>query len=409
MITLITGLPGNGKTLFALWWTKAKAEKETREVYYHNIKDLTLPWTECDPEKWMDLPAGSIIVLDECQFVFAKKPNGSKLPDFYEQLATHRHRGVDIVLITQHPSLIDNFVRQLVGQHFHAVRKFGMERNTIYEWSAVNASPTSTASQKSAIPMKWAYPKEVYGYYKSAEVHTVKRAIPAKIFLAAGFVVALAAAGYWALGQYQHRYDKPSSTKAPEMALQPDAAPVVGPAPAGGSAGGSDSGFAPGSIEDAQHYIAMQTPRVAGLPQTAPRYDELTKPSRVPVPAACLQIGTPSSEAGIRCKCYTQDGTPMDVGFNMCVSFAQRGFFLDFNPDPNKASVDRSAAGVAVLSNRPEAPIPDHGGGSQAVSFAVVPDHPRVGGASSKNAEIQDGPPNNRATRAAAGGQPNET
>lgn len=398
MITMITGLPGNGKTLFSLWYIKHKAEKETREVYYHNIKDLTLPWTECDPQKWMDLPAGSIVVIDEAQAVFPKKPNGSKLPDFYEELATHRHRGIDIYLITQHPSLVDNFVRQLAGQHFHAVRKFGMSRATIYEWSAVNASPQSAASQKAAIPLKWAYPKEVYGYYKSAEVHTVKRAIPAKLILAVLLVLGVFGGGYWMLSNYQKRNDTRHESKPPDMALSSGAAA----APAGGSAGGGDGQYRPGSIEDAQHYIAMQTPRVAGLPQTAPKYDELTKPTRVPVPAACVQIGQPSSEKGVRCKCYTQDGTPMDVEFNMCVSFAQRGFFLDFNPDPNKAVGDRSATGVAVLSNRPDAPLPDHAQTSQAVSFATVADHPRVGG-SPKDAEIQDGPPNNRATRAAAG------
>lgn len=392
MITLLTGLPGNGKTLFSLWYIKQKAEKEQREVYYHNIKDLTLPWTVCDPEKWMDLPHGSIIVLDECQFVFSKKPNGSKLPEWYEQLATHRHRGFDIYLITQHPSLIDNFVRQLVGQHFHAVRKFGMARATIYEWSAANPAPQSPASQKSAIPLKWAYPKEVYTYYKSAEVHTVKRAIPAKLILAVAFVFAVLGGGYWALDRYQHRYDKPA---APGDPAAPGAAAVAAPGQAG------PLPFDP--MADAKNYIAMNTPRVDGLPQTAPKYDELTKPSRVPVPAACMQIGSVRSEKPVRCKCYTQDGTPMDVQFNMCISFAREGFFQDFNPDPNKASPDRSAAGVAVLSNRPDAPLPDHQGGSQAVSFAVVPDHPRVGGQVSRDSTVQDGPPNNRATRASAG------
>lgn len=70
-----------------------------------------LPWTKIEPKKWMDCPPGSIIVIDECQFVFPKKPNGSKLPEFYEKLAIHRHNGYDIFLITQNPTLVDNFVR----------------------------------------------------------------------------------------------------------------------------------------------------------------------------------------------------------------------------------------------------------------------------------------------------------
>lgn len=341
MISLITGLPGNGKTLFALWWIKQKAEKENREVYYHNIKDLTLPWHQFEAEKWMDLPKGSIIVMDECQFVFAKKPNGSKLPEHYEQLATHRHHGFDIFLITQHPTLIDNFVRQLVGQHYHAVRKFGMARNTIYEWSAANPAPQNPSSQKSAVPMKWPFPKEVYGYYKSAEVHTVKRAIPMKIFLAAGFVLAILAFGYWALNQYQHRGDK---AKAEADAAH--ANPVAAASPPAGPVGQRAEFDA---VADARHYIEQQTPRVEGLAYTAPKYDEITQPVRAPIPAACIQVGTPTSAKGVSCKCYSQQGTPLDVAFNMCMGFARNGWFQDFNADKDRQDSVRTAQSVKVM------------------------------------------------------------
>lgn len=409
MITLITGLPGNGKTLFALWYVKMKAEKEQREVYYHNIKDLTLPWQAFDAEKWMDLPHGSIIVLDECQFVFPKKPNGSKLPDWYEQLATHRHRGFDIYLITQHPSLIDNFVRQLVGQHFHAVRKFGMQRATIYEWSAANPGPQNPSSQKSAIPMKWAYPKEVYGYYKSAEVHTVKRSIPAKLFLAVGFVVAVAFGGWWALDRYQHRSDvskKPNQVVAAPAAVAPGAAP-------GGPGQSSTSAPAFDALADIKHYVDMQTPRVAGLPETAPKYDSLTVPKRVPVPAMCFQLGSAKKVAEMTCKCYSQQGTAMhDVPFNMCVQFAREGRFYDFDPDGESRGVSdaneaRLAASgersVAVLSNRADSPLPAHASGPWTYT---IPDpdaatRPRGQMTSLDDDQVPDtGPPNNRSTRA---------
>lgn len=393
MITLITGLPGNGKTLFALWYIKQKAEKEKREVYYHNIKDLTLPWEAFEVEKWMDLPKGSIIVIDECQFVFSKKPNGSKLPEFYEQLATHRHRGFDIYLVTQHPSLIDNFVRQLVGQHYHAVRKFGFERSTIYEWSSVNPAPTSSNSQKAAVPMKWAFPKEVYGYYKSAEVHTVKRSIPMKVVLGVLFIVAVLAGGYWILDRFQHRGDK-ATVAGGAQATQPGA-------PGAGSPAGPGDGkrkFEPGSLEDAQYYIAMNQPRIAGLPQSAPKYDELTKPSRVPVPSACIQIGSVRDGREIRCKCYSQDGTPMNVEFNMCIKIAQEGVFLDFNPDPNKQSQGAVAAAEAPTTTKPNTPAIAPQNGSQVVQIGSAEPIPKR---EAKRPEtIQDGPPNNKATRA---------
>jgi hypothetical protein len=59
MICLITGLPGNGKTLYALQWVKDKAEKEGRPVFYARIKGLKLPWTLIDPFKWFECPANA--------------------------------------------------------------------------------------------------------------------------------------------------------------------------------------------------------------------------------------------------------------------------------------------------------------------------------------------------------------
>jgi zona occludens toxin len=349
MITLLTGLPGNGKTLFALWFVKQKAEKENREVYYHNIKDLTLPWTVTDPEKWFDLPAGSIIVIDEAQFVFSKKPSGSKLPDFYEKLAVHRHSGYDIFIITQHPSLIDNFVRQLVGQHFHTVRKFGMNRSTVYEWSAANPAPQNPSAHKSAISLKWAYPKEVYTYYKSAEVHTVKRAIPAKIFLALGFVGLVLVGGWWAMHKYKARYEKKPD---PSLTSEAGAVNVVETANVRpkntNNTNTPDEKFDP--LADAQQYVAVHTPRVEGLPHTAPVYDPITAPVRAPVPAACVQIGTTSGSKTPRCQCYSQQGTRMDVQYNMCISMAQNGWFRDFEPDKNQQA---SAAPVASVPPAP--------------------------------------------------------
>jgi zona occludens toxin len=379
MISLITGLPGNGKTLFALWWIKQKAEKEKREVYYHNIKDLTLPWHPFEAEKWMELPKGSIIVMDECQFVFEKKPNGSKLPEHYQQLATHRHHGYDIFLITQHPTLIDNFVRQLVGQHYHAVRKFGMARNTIYEWSAANPGPQNPSSQKSAVAMKWPFPKEVYGYYKSAEVHTVKRAIPMKVFLAIGLVIAVLGGGYWALDRYQHRNEKPKPDPLTAGAAHSDSVPVAGIGGKPSQAGGSVDQMA-----DAKHYIEQQTPRVAGLAYTAPKYDEITQPVRAPVPAACVQVGTPRSEKGVTCKCYSQQGTPLDVPFNMCLGFARNGWFQDFNAEKDSQDSMRTAQSVRVMEGHNT--VDSVKAGSQVIVMEVPkpdpPYRPAVGGGS---------------------------
>lgn len=394
MITLITGLPGNGKTLFALSYIKAKAEKEGREVYYHGISQLTLPWTEFKAEDWPTLPDGSMVVIDESQFIFPRKPNGAQLPEHYEKLAVHRHKGLDIYLITQHPTLLDNFVRKLVGQHFHAVRKFGFERSTIYEWSAANPAPETVASQKSAIPLKWSFDKKAYDWYKSAEVHTVKKRIPAKVVMVGVLVVAVIGSLFWFVQHYGSRGKNPD---------------LVAGTPAGvGSGGtgepgvvGSPGGLSkrPDPLEDLKDYAWRETPRVSGLPQTAPKYDELTKPVRVPVPAACIQVGQAGRSRSVSCKCYTQQGTPMEVEFNMCVAFARNGYFQDFDPDRDRKEVERTDRGVAALSERPDRPIRENYGAPQVLAFAEI-NEPRIQGARPPP-DLNDGPPNGRPTRTA--------
>lgn len=362
MITLLTGLPGNGKTLFLLKTIKDKAEKENREVYYSgiNIVDkVALPWTEFKAEEWPDLPSGAIILIDEAQFTFPKKPNGAVLPAWYEQLAVHRHKGFDIFVATQHPTLLDNFVRRLVGQHYHAVRKFGLERSTIYEWGVCNPAPEMLSSQKSAIVLKWAFPKEVYAWYKSAEVHTVKKRIPAKLVLAVLLVVAIVAGVSYRLTHITGKKPQIEGVQPAPVSTPPGVAQVGA---AGGAAGAAskDKPFDP--VADAKQFIVMNTPRIEGLPQTAPKYDELTRPVRVPVPAACVQIGSVRDSkdgSGIRCKCFTQQGTPMDVTLSMCLGFARNGFFQDFDPDKDRAAVARSESGKQALSERPDS-RPEH-------------------------------------------------
>ncbi|MFS2017462.1 zonular occludens toxin domain-containing protein [Massilia sp. CT11-108] len=413
MITLGTGLPGNGKTLFMLSTIAAKAKKENREVYYHNIKladvEPVNSWQKFEPEKWMDLPHGSIVVIDECQEVFPKKPNGAQLPPHYEELAKHRHKGFDMFFITQHPTLIDNFVRRLVGQHYHSVRKFGMQRATVYEWSACNPAPENVASQKSAITLKWAYPKEVYGWYKSAEVHTVKRSIPMKLVLAVLFVVAVLAAGVWALDRYQHRYDK----QKPAVAAGETAGVALVASPAGQFSPKTPAEIELAAkmreLEDLREYVRQQTARVAGLPQTAPKYDELTKPVRVPVPAMCIQIGTVSGSKDVTCKCWSQQATRMpDVPFNMCIEFARNGFFRDFDADRDRLASERTERGVDAIRAVPEASIPVREDRSRPVRVmlpgkAMGPQRTDTSPGLNEAGEVEDGPPNNRATRAAAG------
>lgn len=405
-ITLMTGLPGNGKTLHALTHIKERAERENREVYYHGINECTLPWTEFKADEWPALPDGCIIVIDECQFVFPTKANGSQLPKHYEDLAVHRHRGMDIYLITQHPTLIHNFVRKLVGQHFHSVRKFGFESATVYEWSNTNPAPETASSQKSAISFRWPFNKEAYKWYKSAEVHTVKKKIPAKIFYVGVFVILVIAAL-----AYYVKSKKDAFSSASQVAAVGDAATESGDTSgSGGPVGYLDP------VSDVKKYLWERNPRLQGLPETAPRYDMLTAPTRVPVPAMCIQIGDSRSGGSIKCQCYTQQATKLDVEFNMCIDIARNGRFMDFDPEPRR-DVDNSAVHMAemsqarrsadVLDRYPDVPQRENYGAPQVIAFNEVERAPAASQAAPS--VIDDGPPVKRAIRYATvpeGGKP---
>lgn len=412
MITLGTGLPGNGKTLFMLWYLKRKADKENRPVYFHNVKDLNPDvlgnWKPFDPEKWYELPSGAIVLIDECQDIFPKKPNGAALPEHFTKLNTHRHLGIDLFLITQHPSLIDNSVRRLVGQHFHSIRKFGLQRSTIYEWSGTVSSPELASSHKNAVAMKWKFPKEVFGWYKSAEIHTVKRSIPLKLILALLFCVAALAFGGYIFATFDDRI-KTGGDDTPKATQSASVVPAASVALSQSSAGSSSASSAPGYAapeEDAKQYLWSHMPRLEGLPETAPRYDALTAPTRVPVPAMCIQKGDVRSGKEIKCQCYTQQATKMDVEFNTCIDIARNGRFMDFDPEPNRrrdntavqladaSHADRS--GRVLAARVPDMPLGPNYGSTPVSSFSDV-SSPLEGARPPPN--LNDGPPPGRTTR----------
>lgn len=347
MIELITGLPGNGKTLYTISYVKAKAEKENRAVFYNGIPELTLNWQKLDdPREWMKCPPGSIIVLDEAQQTFRNRTMGSVPPDFVQALETHRHMGIDLVMITQHPSLIDPAVRRLAGSHRHMVRIWGMEASTVHQWASVkdNCDKSRADSEKK----KWAFDKSVYGYYKSAEVHTMKRTIPARVKLL-GLLLVVFALAVWQVVSFIGK-----KTNGPELAKAPGAA-------ASAVTGGASPVAAvqprisapPDPLVDAQAYVFKETPRVVGLPQTAPKYDDLTTPTTVPVPAMCFVKGDVATGRNVSCRCMTQQATPMDVPFNMCMSFALNGYFQDFDVEAERKNAATREQSAKVLETSP--------------------------------------------------------
>lgn len=314
MLTLTTGLPGAGKSLYTILMVEQKAKKENRAVYYHGIKELTLDWTEIDdPAQAYKLPAGAIIVIDECQSSYRPRSTGSAVPPHVAALETHRHDGHDYFFITQHPMLVDPNLRRLVGQHFHVVRKFGFPKATVHEWNKLKDAPEK--SRNDSIRHDFIYPKSAYGTYKSAEIHTVKAKLPARVyFLYIGvplLVAALGFFGYKALNKLGH----PDSEKNEISEKLGNPLAITSTETTGSS--------------NSMTWLEKQIPRIPDMPNSAPKYDEVQKPKVVPYPAACMAFKS-------RCQCYTQQGTKMQTEDTYCRQIVANGYFIDWqdNPEP---------------------------------------------------------------------------
>ena len=68
MITLITAVPGSGKTLHAIGLI-LKALSEGRAVYAR-IDGLLIDEVKPAPDDWRDTPEGSLVIYDEAQEIF---------------------------------------------------------------------------------------------------------------------------------------------------------------------------------------------------------------------------------------------------------------------------------------------------------------------------------------------------
>lgn len=363
MIENVTGLPGSGKTLITLVRVKELAEKENRPVYFNGIPDLKLPWIELDKgEDWYKVPPGSIVVIDEAQRVFRPRAAGSQVPEHVEKLETHRHLGIDLILITQHPMLLDTNVRRLVGKHIHTVRPFGAKFATLHEWPSVKENCDKT--RQGSIEHKWFYPKQAFDWYKSAEIHTHKTRLPARFYILLLLPLLLAATIYAFYSWQTGSADRVKDSIKKSTGVDASASPVHLTA--------KNTLIA---------YVESHQPRVAGLAYTAPIYDDVTKPVHAPYPAACVDWGKKG------CKCYSQQATRLDVLEAMCKQIAASGFFKAWDdkeqPERRKTTQDpitsqpegRDRSGGLIAAPAPNtltpSPKPDGGGPSTNPKFAA--------------------------------------
>jgi zona occludens toxin len=316
MITLKTGVPGASKTLSAvhemavLLGRQIKGKEETRPIFVHGVKDLSLPHFPLpDATKWADCPEGSIVIIDEAQGTFPPRSSTSKPPPHVEALNTHRHKGIDLIVITQHPKLIDQAVRRLVGKHQHYRRLYGGKTSVCYEWDHCE---DSLMGIKNAHKSMFRQPRDAFKYYTSAEVHT-KQSFKVPLWLIAFplAVVALAIHG------------------------GPTVARILSGKP-------SEAATAPASASSTPSATALGTHAVT---------QHLADVAQVP---ALRIVGCIALKA--RCECIDSTGVSAVVEYDRCMaSSARGGLLVPYGAGEGSPMLSTPGSGAASTSPRPMA------------------------------------------------------
>ncbi|HFF6218578.1 TPA: zonular occludens toxin domain-containing protein [Stenotrophomonas maltophilia] len=335
MIYWYTGQPGHGKTLHAIE-RLLEFKDQGRIVYACNIREFEYSKTgvlEMTPEQfkdWMNfLPDGAVALVDEAyeHGMLPKRPAGSKVPPHVEQLAKHRHRGLDFIFVSQSPDKqCDQFVHDLIERHIHVRRRFGTKfvHLRTFDKFAANAEK----AQPLTVTRKM-LPKRPMGTYKSTELDTTERRIPWYFFaLPIALVVGLALS-YYAFGRMGSRLTGddalPTSTPASNGPLARDGASAT--------AGASGSVARPVPLEE---YVNNYLPRIASQPWSAPVYDSANNlPSEPPRLFCMSSLG---GENGLgqhdepSCSCVTEQGTGYDLDEPTCRYIARRGQYEPYLP-----------------------------------------------------------------------------
>ncbi|QAZ38212.1 hypothetical protein C1M51_01570 [Methylibium sp. Pch-M] len=106
-------------------------------------------------------------MIDEAQFVMPRGTLGRKPPYWLQAMEIHRHDGVDFLIITQHPRLIDTTVRALVGPHRHVRSVMGSPVCMVYAWEHASNPERFTNATKSQFIRR----KSHYKLFHSAAAH----------------------------------------------------------------------------------------------------------------------------------------------------------------------------------------------------------------------------------------------
>lgn len=316
-ISLLTGLPGSGKSL-RMAEAITKLVDKGEKVYACNIEGLKVPGVTSWPDarNWRDLPSGAILFVDEAQEFFPDRRGGSA-PDEVK-MNRIRHDGIRLVLATQQPNYLDSYLRGLVGRHEHLLRRDGKQESFLFAENQV----MDVVRQKLATIKKnydhstYKFNPKYFACYESAQTHTVKYQMPAllkKVLIIAPIAILLFA------GPFVYFFAKGangfSGKKAPAAAqtatLSPSSKAAASTRSTGAQAEKND-------IATGEDYVGALTPLVNDVLWTAPAF--IGRPIKADPHLFCMSTAD-------TCRCVTEQGTQpvAPVRVEVCRSIARYG------------------------------------------------------------------------------------
>ncbi|KAB8191354.1 zonular occludens toxin family protein [Lysobacter maris] len=326
MIFWYTGQPGHGKTLHAIDHA-LRFRDQGRLVYVCNVTDFDHDKAKClpmTPEEFIDwtnfLPDGAVALVDEAyeHGMLPKRRPGSAVPNHVQQLAKHRHRGIDFIFVCQSPAKqVDEFMHDLIEQHVHVRRRFGTPYVHLRKFDRYERNP----EKGSPLSVKRTFlPKRPRGLYKSTTMDTTERSIP-WYFIAAPILLVLIIWQVWHRAEVLD--DKFTGSGSMDAAAATKEEGAQNGARATVEATDEATSSTPTRTSD---YVAWMTPRIPGQPWTAPAYDNLSVPAQSPR-VFCMASGLEPDQS---CSCLTEQGTRYVIELNRCLMIAKQGQYEPF-------------------------------------------------------------------------------
>jgi len=309
MLSLFTGLPGAAKTLNLIKYVYENKQFKNRNIYYYGIDDLVSTteidlssWKELTKEQvhlWYEMDDSPVILIDEAQKIWRKRGTSSSIPFDIQQLETHRHLGVDILMTCQNPMQIDHEVRALIQQHWHFERPANFKQGRKFEFETCVADPKKDKFQ-AIQTTRYSVDKKYFGCYKSAEVHTHGARVPLKLYLVViGLILCFSFFAYAYKVVIADRGDRNQ---------------IMSP----GEPGQTNQQYQTASST----YLNQFTSRYSEIPFSQPFFDELVKAKSYPYVYGCQNIKINDQN---NCSCHSLQGVHIDIPEDYCLSFLDNG------------------------------------------------------------------------------------